>query len=159
MGQHTQGGYCAANLTQWLVFSYGPAEWTGVRKPGNAVDVLHAFRISGNVEEHIVQGVETRRTVTQDGNTVAEEVQVVKVMKRFVPGPSKEKLFVGWTGWGPDDWCFLVNTGRFRRGIFAEKAGGPEPQFYALRRSTQMNVCGKCSVLCSVFVLAPYSAS
>ncbi len=51
MDRQNSGGYCSTNLTQWLVFSYGPAEWTGLRKAGNAVDVLHAFRISGNIEE------------------------------------------------------------------------------------------------------------
>ena len=88
----------------------------------NAIDVMHAFRVSGNIEQFTVDGVEQRQIVESDGTTVSQEVQVQKVGRRFIRGGSREKLFCGWNGWGPNDWGFLLNNARFKQGIFAESA-------------------------------------
>jgi hypothetical protein len=107
-----------------LVFEYGPASWTGTRKQDNVVNVLHCWRVSGDVSKSNQLVTEQRRQATPLGVRV-EEVQVTKELLRFKPAGTKEKMFMSWTGWSDTDFGLRVGDMDVKRGVFAIKGDMP----------------------------------
>ena len=106
------GAYSLVTNTYWICFSHSINEWGGQSIEGNcSAAVLEAWKIPGDV---VVEQSKTSKTG----------------QKHWRPGRAKEKLFVNWTGWSPQDWAFMLNGRVFRRGIFADTGSGRDPQTY-----------------------------
>ena len=104
------GAYSLVTNTYWICFSHSINEWGGQSIEGNcSAAVLEAWKIPGDV---VVEQSKTSKTG----------------QKHWRPGRAKEKLFVNWTGWSPQDWAFMLNGRVFRRGIFADTGSGRDPQ-------------------------------
>ena len=89
---------------------------------GNQVDVVHAWKIPGDVDKFNLQEDRTWQKVNDDASD--DDVEG-KVTYRFEAGHKKEKLFMGHQGWSPDEWSLTVGTMSFVRAVCAEKAGMP----------------------------------
>jgi len=117
------------DLTTWMVFTCGPAAFTGSRKTSNAVDVVQAWQVSGDTVEMNRSVTEQRHVDTKMGSRI-EEVQVSQVSKRWRSTGSCEKLYVGWAGWA--ELKLNIGDGICDRCICALKGGKPVPQHLAV---------------------------
>jgi hypothetical protein len=147
------------DLTTWMVFTYGPAPFTGSRKTSNAVDVIVGWQVSGDITEMSRSVVQTQRLDTDTGSRTAE-VQVLQVSKRWRATGPCERLYVGWAGWAE----LKLNIGNYccASCICANKGGRRVPQhFYASvledETSEQLARLLQASVNCWILQIArPY---
>ena len=147
------------DLTTWMVFTYGPAPFTGSRKTSNAVDVIVGWQVSGDITEMSRSVVQTQRLDTDTGSRTAE-VQVLQVSKRWRATGPCERLYVGWAGWAE----LKLNIGNYccTSCICANKGGRRVPQhFYASvledETSEQLARLLQASVNCWILQIArPY---
>ena len=132
--QEQVGAFASSDNRRWLVFEFGPAAWTGTRKPENVVNILHCWRVSGDISKSNQFVTEQRRQSNSQGVRV-EEVQVAKDLLRFKPTGTKEKLFTGWTGWSDADFQLRLGDMNAKRGVFAVKGDVSTTYFACGRRS------------------------
>ena len=117
------------DLTTWMVFTYAPATFTGSRKTSNAVDVVRAWQVSGDIVE-MNRFVRTTTAVETARAHCIQEVQVSQVSKRWRSTGPCEKLYVGWAGWA--ELKLNIGDGICDRCICALKGGKPVPQHLAV---------------------------
>lgn len=118
------GAYSSLDLRAWLLVTYGPAVFMGTRKSSNSVDVVRAWRVTGDIAQTSQVVTEQRRVQGQMGMRI-EEVQVSQVSKRWRATGPCEKLFMGWAGWA--DLKLNIGDDQCERGVFAIKGGKSLP--------------------------------
>jgi hypothetical protein len=112
-----------------MIFTYGPAAFTGARKTSNTVDVLQAWQVGGDLSELSRSVTQRQQKETWRGVRI-EEVQVLQASRRWRATGACEKLNVSWAGWAE----LKLTIGNYccERCVCAIKGGKPVPQqFYA----------------------------
>jgi len=122
---HQLGAYSSLDLSTWMIFTYGPAAFTGSRKTSNTVDVLRVWQVSGDLSPLSRSVTQEQREATLRGMRT-EEVHMVQVSRRWRATGPCNKLYVGWAGWAE----LKLNIGHSccERCVCANKGGKPVPQ-------------------------------